>query len=567
MNSEVRSCQNCKKDFTIESEDFKFYEKINVPAPFWCPKCRLERRLAFVVSWSVFWRDCDKCGKRTFSMYSPEQKLNVFCPDCFWADDWDGTEYGLDYDSQKPFLEQVNELLKRVPLVALDVNYTTLKNSSYSNGMAWCKNCYLTFWADYCEDVYHSSLLKSLKFSSDCIRGYDSELCYGSIGFSRCYNLFFSDQCDDCVDVWFSRDCYGCTNCIGCVNLRNAKNCIFNKQYSREEYLEKVKELKLDSWEGLKETENQAEKFWLEKPYREYNGHSLNLNVSGEHVYTSKNCKEMYISNGAENCKWCQFLTVGPTKDCMDYSGWGNNAELLYECSAVGENASNSKFSVECFPDSLNLEYCMWCIAGKNNFGCVSLKRKHYAILNKVYSKEEYEKLKKKIIKDMKKNPYTDKLGREFFYGEFFPPEMSVFSYNKSNAMRFVPKTKEEALKDGYFWDDRENQIHEPTFSGSSLPNTIRETKENILAEVVGCINCGRGYRIAQGELGLLRKMNLPLPRECPKCRESKRFERMTKPGTMRYGKCNKCNTAIYTPYAEESGKIIYCIKCYQQEF
>jgi len=29
--TEVRICQNCKKDFTIEPEDFTFYEKIKVP--------------------------------------------------------------------------------------------------------------------------------------------------------------------------------------------------------------------------------------------------------------------------------------------------------------------------------------------------------------------------------------------------------------------------------------------------------------------------------------------------------------------------------------------------------
>ncbi len=33
---EVKTCQNCKQNFTIESEDFVFYEKIDVPPPtFW----------------------------------------------------------------------------------------------------------------------------------------------------------------------------------------------------------------------------------------------------------------------------------------------------------------------------------------------------------------------------------------------------------------------------------------------------------------------------------------------------------------------------------------------------
>jgi len=560
------TCQNCKKDFIIEIEDFNFYEKIKVSPPTWCSGCRLERRLSFVVTWGVFWRACDRCDKKTFSMYPPEQKVKVFCPDCFWADDWDGTEYGKDYDSSRPFWEQIKELLESVPLLAIDVNYTTLKNSDYSNGIGWSKNCYMTFWADFCEDVFYSSILNKLKRSADCIRGYESELCYGSVGFSRCYNMFFSDQCDDCLDVWFSRDCYGCTNCIGCVNLRGAKNCIFNQQYSKEEYEKKVRELKLDSYESLQKIWEEAYKFWLSKPYREYNGHSLNFNVSGEHVYTSRNSKEMYIANGTENSKWCQFITVPPVKDSWDYSGWGNNAELMYECASVGENASNIKFCVECFPDCMSLEYCFWCIAGKNNFGCASLKRKQYAILNKVYSKEEYQKLKEQIIEDMKKNPYTDKLRRKYFYGEFFAPELSRFYYNYSNAMRFVPKTKEQAQSEGYNWIEREESSHNITFPGSSLPDKITETKDEILEEIIGCINCGKGYKITKGEFDLLRKMNLPVPHECPKCRESKRFARMTVP-KLYDRECAKCGVAIRTPYAPDDKKIVYCIKCYQQEF
>ena len=47
MEQEIKVCQNCKKDFTIEPDDFAFYEKIKVPAPTFCPECRLQRRLAF----------------------------------------------------------------------------------------------------------------------------------------------------------------------------------------------------------------------------------------------------------------------------------------------------------------------------------------------------------------------------------------------------------------------------------------------------------------------------------------------------------------------------------------
>ena len=36
MMDETRVCQNCKKDFVIEPDDFLFYEKMKVPAPTFC---------------------------------------------------------------------------------------------------------------------------------------------------------------------------------------------------------------------------------------------------------------------------------------------------------------------------------------------------------------------------------------------------------------------------------------------------------------------------------------------------------------------------------------------------
>ncbi len=48
MKEETKTCQNCKKEFQIEPEDFAFYEKINVPPPTFCPECRMIRRMMFL---------------------------------------------------------------------------------------------------------------------------------------------------------------------------------------------------------------------------------------------------------------------------------------------------------------------------------------------------------------------------------------------------------------------------------------------------------------------------------------------------------------------------------------
>ena len=65
-----------------------------------------------------------------------------------------------------------------------------------------------------------------------------------------------------------------------------------------------------------------------------------------------------------------------------------------------------------------------------------------------------------------------------------------------SNASRFFRKNKEEAEQEGFKWRDGSSSVHTPTISGLDLPESIQETDESILNEVVGCAICDRGFKI-----------------------------------------------------------------------
>ena len=253
------------------------------------------RRFSFVNVWNLYKRNCNKCGKVTLSNHSPDKSEVVFCSRCWWSDSWDGTEYAQKYDTSRPFFEQLKDLVAKTPWQALELNYLTLKNSEYTNAVAHLKNCYMTFWADYCDNVFYSSYLAGLKDSIDCYRMKESELCYESVGCDRCYKTFFSEECDACTDTLFSRSCSGLVNCFGCVNLRNKSYCIFNEQYSRENYFAKLKEYNLDSRKNLDEMREKAFEFWNKYPRRFYIGNALNKNVSGDYIYESKNARDFYI--------------------------------------------------------------------------------------------------------------------------------------------------------------------------------------------------------------------------------------------------------------------------------
>lgn len=119
MNQETKNCQNCKNEFTIEPEDFEFYDKIKVPAPTFCPECRFQRRLMSRNEHALYKRNCDLCGKSMITMFSPDNPHKVYCEPCWWSDKWGAEKYARNYDPNRNFFEQFLELKKEVPYPAL----------------------------------------------------------------------------------------------------------------------------------------------------------------------------------------------------------------------------------------------------------------------------------------------------------------------------------------------------------------------------------------------------------------------------------------------------------------
>src|SRR5688572_26423435 len=103
---ETRNCKNCKNEFVIEPDDFGFYEKIGVPPPTLCPKCRRIRRLSWRNDITLYTRDCFLCTKKFVSIYAPNTGFKVLCPKCFHGDGWDPYDYGVDYNPNESFITQ-----------------------------------------------------------------------------------------------------------------------------------------------------------------------------------------------------------------------------------------------------------------------------------------------------------------------------------------------------------------------------------------------------------------------------------------------------------------------------
>lgn len=284
-------------------------------------------------------------------------------------------------------------------------------------------------------------------------------------------------------------------------------------------------------------------------------------------MFESQNCQQCFEVIKAQDSKYL-FMMVGPgkTRNSYDCSGWGNNQESAYECCITGENVSNVKFLWESGINLYNAEYCKLSLGGANYFGCVSVKKGNYCILNKKYSEEKFEDLRGRIIKHMNDNPYVDGRGRIYRYGEFFPVEMSPFAYNTTVAQRFFPLSKDEIAGYGYRFEEAEKRAYAITKPADALPDHIKNADDSIMNEVIGCATCPRGFKIIPMELQFLRRMNLPLPRECPFCRIDAKFKKWVNNLKIVERTCDKCGSVFETSYTSTEAPRIFCKKCYQAE-
>lgn len=573
MNQEIRNCQNCKNDFAIEPEDFAFYDKIKVPAPTWCPDCRLQRRLAFRNERTLYKRPCGLCGKDTISRFDPEKGIESYCGECWWSDKWDPIEYGLDYDFQKPFFQQWGELLKKVPQFNLITIQSTLVDTDFVNMNHYLKSCYYIFNSDYDERCMYGEEIERCKDCIDVTMTDSTELAYESLNCNKCYQIYYSVDCENSHDIWFSKNLSGCSNCFGCVNLRSQQYCIFNEKFSKEDYQKKIAEFEVNSYAVVQDLKKKSSEFWLKFPNKYMHG-VKNFNSSGDYVYNSKHVKNSFIVTESEYCKYCMWLIVKGNKECYDFTQFGQNGELIYESLCSGKDASNIIGGINSL-EGRNMKYCGYCYNNNSNlFGCISLRDKQYCILNKQYTKEEYEELLPRIIKHMNEMPYVDKKGRTYVYGDFYPSEISQFDYNETSAQEFFPMKKAEAEAAGLLWKEMKAKNYKITVESKDLPDSILEVKDDITSQIIGCAHkgecneqCATAFRITSQELQFYISQNLPLPRLCPNCRHYQRVKNRN-PIKLWHRKCMKegCPNEFETSYAPDRPEIVYCESCYQNE-
>ena len=556
-----KSCAQCRQTFEITPEDLAFYEKISpvfrgkkelIPPPTLCPQCRQQRRLAFRNERSLYHRKCDLTGRQIISMYRPDCPFPVYEKKEWFSDQWDPLTFGRAYDPKRSFFEQFAALLKAVPRMSV-VQQGTMENSDYCNRASNDKNCYLLTSANYNEDCYYASAINDCK---SCVDGYNiqrCQLCYECHDCYECYGSGWLEECSGCVESFFLKNCIGCKNCLFCTGLSQKQYCIFNNQYTREGYEAEMKKTQIGSTKMIEALKKKFEEVKSAMIVKDSFG-TQNEASSGNYLNSCRNARMCFESRELEDCTYVQ--TVLMAKDCMDFSHWGRNVELIYETHGVGYGCRNLLFVNESWDQDEDLLYCDQCMHCRHLFGCSGLRYKEYCILNVQCTQEEYEKLVPKIIAQMRK------AGE---WGEFFPHALSPFAYNETTAQDFFPLEKEEVLARGWQWHEEESgadQYLGPTFA---VPDDIASVPDAITNQILTCCVTAKPYKIIPQELKFYRQMGIPIPKKCPDQRHKERMARRN-PRTLWSRKCQKCGKGIETTYSPERPEIVYCEECYLKE-
>ncbi len=545
----MKTCKKCQQDFEIIDWDKTFLQKINAPEPTLCPDCRSQRRKAHINQIFLFERKCDATQKSIVTNYPPDNPLKVFSQEYWFGDGWDAMQYGREFDFNRPFFEQFDELNKAVPRPALFTDYTRDENSAYTNYAGKNRNCYLIFDSDENQNCYYSFGVNSSLDSGDCYRVIKLELCYEAIDSNNCYNCSYIQNCENCADSVFLQNCVGCKNCYFSSNLIQKENYLNNKPASADE-IKSLKE-KLGSFEFIGAKKIEFDDYKKKFPQKFQHGFH-NENVTGDYNFRCKDAQNTYDSMKVWGANHCTQMFI-ESKDCLDVDE-GGICELLYETTNLGYVSYNIKFSMQCLNEIKNLTYCNLCESSSNLFGCVGLRHKQYCILNKQYTKEEYEQAVPKIIEHMKN---TDE------WGEYFPIGLSSFPYNLTRAqIEGNELKKEEAEALGASWHEEDKREFQP--QSYQIIDSIGQVNVDICEQILACVKCGRNYKITAHELSLYKKMNVPIPRECFYCRHKARYNKRN-PRHLWDRNCQKCNADIKTTYPPERSDIVYCEKCYQE--
>lgn len=268
--NQIYNCTDCYLTFSCQNDRDCLYWKRLIGCDD-CVDC-----LLCLESSNIYWSvDISKSNNCQFSL-SLENCSDVsfsydceWCNDCFLCNNLKNKNYYIlnkkyskdEYFEKKKELQllwydKLMELYKDIRKKSINkhLNITSSQNVLWN----YVKNSNNCSYVSDCSDI---EFVKFWQFVTNIKNCYDldyscciSELSYEiTTGWVDMYNCLFS------VDIWpnvqntlYSDSCSASSNLFWCIWLRNKSYCIFNKQYTKEEYeklVPKILEHMMKTWE------------------------------------------------------------------------------------------------------------------------------------------------------------------------------------------------------------------------------------------------------------------------------------------------------------------------------
>ena len=592
---EYKTCKYSGENFPIFEKDLELIEKIS-PVIAWkkfiysipeiSPKIRQIMRLAFRNERKLY--NIEINWKKLISTVHLEMRKNILETNSFFDTDFSKT----NIENIDDFYKDFEKLLHKVPYI--DRLLINAENSPYVNQEANPKNCHLVSgWVDN-EDCMYSWFLEKCQDMIDCYSCSDnSNNSYESIRVFNSSKIFFSQDIKDSYNIYFSREIINWKNIIFWFDITSWEYIYKDKQYTKEKweeiYKDFEKKLKTNSW--LEELKKEYEEFLKSKKLR------WQLNTNSENTIWAMfmNAKDIFswiTVNNSENLRyWAINNNVKNSMDLESYWQW----EKLFNVSSGYDNQNTCAVTTHSWA-SYNTFYSLYVWNSNNCFGCFWLKNKEYCILNKQYSKEEWEEKVVKIIEEKQKN----KTWWEFIY-----PKFSSFPYNDTVAMEYFPPKKVVFIKDNkilntkkisenwvwiiyvlepekfiskavfdFGWEEKmeifyrtkEQEINIPEWIEvvftKDLANNLDEIWDEILNKAIICEVSNRPFRISKKELDFYKKHWISLPRIHYDIRHLNRLNFLPK-RVISMKKCEVCKQDKLTNYPDYKN---ICEDCYNKK-
>jgi len=455
--------------------EIEVYGLFDAKPPPLIPNERLRVLLAFQSGGHFFWREVG--GRKLYSIYPSTSVLSVVEAE-FLTENVNFQEWNLN-DS---FLQCLFKLLRQ-----------STRPHHHASGVSQ------TFGVEQVSNINSSSLVLFSADSENCFSSdfvsrsnnigsslfvLESQNCLSSIRLENCANIVFSEALRKCQNSYFLKECYDCQECLFCVGLKSARYFIENEFVGEERFKEVLLSLNLDTAEGVELALTRFKKFQNKIQIKE---------VKQTLCFRTQNSSNTFGTFSADKC-----VDVVGFSDCISSSALtvasGGKATRLFNCIRCGPNVSDLYYSFD-------------CSESRELLGCVGLKNAEYRVLNKQYTRAEYNLVKEQIISTLRKKRQ---------WGNPLAFKYSDFAYNGSLAHQLFPLSKVQAGMFEVGWDDEVEEFKvERLISSPELIKQIADTPQSLEEAkqsrdgVFVCELSGKLFRYLPGELALYSKLNI----------------------------------------------------------